>query len=77
MIDFILCSPVLGNVKAPFEFKMLVLVIVDKGGYGGVVASGKHAGWCVFLSDYSKLLVGVLYWVDKPPQWQGCLHLFS
>lgn len=55
-----LCSPVLGNVKAPFKFQVLVLVIVHKGGYGGVVASGEHARWCVFLSNYPKLLVRVL-----------------
>lgn len=52
-IDFNLCSPVLGDVKAPLEFQMLVLVVINKGGDGGVVASGKHAGWCVFLSNYS------------------------
>lgn len=57
---FNLCLPVLSDVKAPFEFQMLVLVIVDKGGYGGVVTSGKHARWCIFLSNYPQLLVIVL-----------------
>lgn len=50
-----LCSPVLSDVEAPFELQMLVLVVVNKRGNGGVVASGKHSRWCIFLSNYPQL----------------------
>ena len=54
-----LCSPVLGDVKAPLEFQMLVLVVINEGGNGGVVASSKHAGRRVFLGNYSQSLARV------------------
>jgi hypothetical protein len=43
--------PVLGNVEAPFEFKVLLLVIIDEGGDCVVVATSQHARRRIFFLD--------------------------
>ena len=35
--------PVLGDVEAPLELEVLLLVIIDEAGDGVVVATGEHA----------------------------------
>ena len=43
--------PVLGNVEAPLELEMLLLVVVDKGRDGVVVAPEEHSGGGLLLGD--------------------------
>ena len=49
--------PVLGDVKAPLEREVSLLVVVNKAGQSVVVAAGKHATWGFLLVDYSLALV--------------------
>jgi len=51
---------------------MLVLVVIDKGGDGGVMASGEHSGRCVFLGNWSQLAIET-----KESEGNFGLHLFS
>jgi hypothetical protein len=48
----LMASPILCDVEAPLEPEVLLLVVVDEGGDGVVVAAGKEAGGCIFLVDY-------------------------
>lgn len=50
--SFLFLFPVLGNVKRPLEFQVLLLVIVDEGGDSVVVTAGQHAGGSFLFLDY-------------------------
>lgn len=43
--------PILGNVERPFEFQVLVFIIIDKGGNRGVVATSQHTRGSILLSN--------------------------
>lgn len=49
--------PILGDVEAPFELQMSLLVIVNKARDGVVVPARQHAARGVFLLDWNLLLV--------------------
>ena len=44
--------PFLGDVEAPLELEVLLLVVVNEAGDGVVVAAGEHAGWRLLLLDW-------------------------
>ena len=44
--------PVLGDVEAPLELEMRLLVVIDEARIGGVVATGKHAAGGLLLGDW-------------------------
>lgn len=45
--------PFLGDVERPLELQVLLLVVVNEGRDGVVVAAGEHAGGGLFLVDYT------------------------
>lgn len=47
--------PILRDIEGPLEFQMALLIIVNEGGDRGVMSSGQHAGWSIFLSNYGIL----------------------
>jgi hypothetical protein len=58
----VLLLPILRNVEAPLEFQVLVLVVVDKGRDGVVMAAREHAArglLFIELLGVDGLLVGV------------------
>lgn len=55
----ILCLPVLGNVEAPLELEMSLLVVVDKAGDGIIVATSEHSRRGFLLLDYNARLVHI------------------
>jgi hypothetical protein len=44
--------PVLGDVEAPLELEMCLLVVIDEARVGRVMAAGKHAAGGLFLGDW-------------------------
>jgi hypothetical protein len=46
--------PVLGNVEAPLELEMLLLIVVNECRDRVIVTARKHSGRCVFLLDCEK-----------------------
>ncbi len=48
--------PVLSDIESPLELEMLLLIVVNEGAGGGVVATGEHAGRGVFFGDWKAVL---------------------
>lgn len=43
--------PILRNVEAPFKLEMLVLIVINEGGDGVVMATSQHSRWSFFLRN--------------------------
>ena len=54
------CLPVLGDVEAPFEGEMDVLVIINEGRCSSVVTTSHQSGWGILIGDFSVLAFDLL-----------------
>lgn len=50
-IEMAMHLPVLGNIKRPLKLQVLVLVVINKGRVGGIMATSEHSRRSILLSN--------------------------